>query len=157
MTIPLALFMGLYMYKLRPGRIGEATIIGVIGLLLAVVFGRDGRDVVVRRRASRSRATKSIVALGIYGFFASVLPVWLLLAPRDYLSAFMKIGDGRASRRRRHRSSIRCCTCPRSREYVAGGGPIVPGRAVPVRVHHDRLRRDFRVPLARRHRARRRR
>ncbi|MFN7976425.1 MAG: carbon starvation protein A [Acidobacteriota bacterium] len=90
-TIPIALFMGLYMYRLRKGKIGEASAIGVVLLLLAVVAGE---------RFAASGAGKLLVlsahqltiAIAIYGFVASVLPVWMLLCPRDYLSSYMKIG-----------------------------------------------------------------
>ncbi len=90
-TIPLALLMGLYMYKIRPGKIGEATVLGIIGLTLAVVIGRP---IAASSWAPMLTLSKHqlVIALGIYGFLASVLPVWVLLTPRDYLSAFMKIG-----------------------------------------------------------------
>ena len=92
MTIPIALFMGLYLRFLRPGRVSEVSLIGVLLLLLAVVAGGwvAGTD------WGTEWFTLSKVALSwciiIYGLAASVLPVWLLLAPRDYLSTFMKVG-----------------------------------------------------------------
>ncbi|MBO0881331.1 MAG: carbon starvation protein A [Mycobacterium sp.] len=92
MTIPIALFMGCYLRFIRPGRISEVSLIGVVLLLLAVVAG----DWVAETPRAASWFTLSPVALSwfviIYGFVASVLPVWLLLAPRDYLSTFMKVG-----------------------------------------------------------------
>lgn len=90
-TIPIALLMALYMYKLRPGRITEATIMGVVLLLLAVVFGHD---VANGPYAAWFNFTEHqlTIAVASYGFIASVLPVWLLLCPRDYLSSYMKIG-----------------------------------------------------------------
>jgi carbon starvation protein len=92
MTIPIALFMGCYLRFIRPGRISEVSLIGVVLLLLAVVAG----DWVAETPWAASWFTLSPVALSwfviIYGFTASVLPVWLLLAPRDYLSTFMKVG-----------------------------------------------------------------
>src|SRR5512134_955384 len=91
MTIPLALFMGLYMYVVRKGKIAEATTIGVIGLLLAVVLGKPLAGSALGQYFVLSRE-QLILALAGYGFLASVLPVWLLLSPRDYLSSFMKIG-----------------------------------------------------------------
>ena len=91
MSIPLALFMGLYMYRFRKGRIAEATAIGVIGLLLAVILGKPVAASAIGPYFQLSRE-QLIVAMGAYGFVASVLPVWLLLCPRDYLSSFMKIG-----------------------------------------------------------------
>ncbi|MFO0013015.1 MAG: carbon starvation protein A [Planctomycetota bacterium] len=90
-TIPIALLVGLYMYRFRKGRVVEASILGAAGVLLATflgswvpgswaepyfLFSRDG----------------TILAICLYGFIASVLPVWLLLCPRDYLSSFLKIG-----------------------------------------------------------------
>ncbi len=91
MSIPLALFMGLYMYRFRKGRIAEATTIGVIGLMLAVILGKPIAASAIGPYFHLSRE-QLIVAMGAYGFIASVLPVWMLLCPRDYLSSFMKIG-----------------------------------------------------------------
>ena len=92
MTIPIAIFMGIYLRFLRPGRVSEVSLIGVVLLLLAVVSG----GWVAETSWGADWFTLSKVALSwciiIYGFAASVLPVWLLLAPRDYLSTFMKVG-----------------------------------------------------------------
>src|ERR1700712_5047019 len=92
MTIPIAVFMGLYLRFLRPGRVSEVSLIGVGLLLLAVVSG----GWVAETAWGADWFTLSKVSLSwciiIYGFAASVLPVWLLLAPRDYLSTFMKVG-----------------------------------------------------------------
>jgi carbon starvation protein len=92
MTIPIALFMGCYLRFLRPGRIGEVSAIGAVLLLAAVASG----DWVSRTSWGASWFNLSPVTLSwliiSYGFAASVLPVWLLLAPRDYLSTFMKVG-----------------------------------------------------------------
>src|SRR5687767_12865751 len=90
-SIPLALFMGLYMYRFRKGKIAEATTIGVIGLLIAVIVGKPVAASAIGPYFQLSRE-ELIVAMGAYGFIASVLPVWMLLCPRDYLSSFMKIG-----------------------------------------------------------------
>jgi len=91
LTIPIALFMGFYLKVLRPGRVLEVTTIGVALLLLAIVAGRW-----VEQSSWASLFTLTpqqlVLALVVYGFLASVLPVWMLLAPRDYLSTFMKIG-----------------------------------------------------------------
>jgi carbon starvation protein len=129
MSIPLALFVGWYMYRLRPGRITEATIIGVAGLLLCVVLGKPIAGSAIGHYFEFSR-TQLIVLMAAYGFVASVLPVWLLLAPRDYLSSFMKIG------------TIGLLIAgvivvnpalemPAFSQYVGGGGPIVPGPLFP--------------------------
>lgn len=92
MTIPIALFMGVYLRFLRPGRVSEVSLIGVVLLLLAVISG----NWVAETSWGADWFNLSPVALSwcliIYGFAASVLPVWLLLAPRDYLSTFMKVG-----------------------------------------------------------------
>ncbi len=92
MTIPIAIFMGIYLRVLRPGRVSEVSLIGVALLLLAVVAG----GWVAETSWGADWFTLSKVSLSwciiIYGFAASVLPVWLLLAPRDYLSTFMKVG-----------------------------------------------------------------
>ena len=90
-TIPLALFMGLYMYRFRKGKIAEASIIGVIGLLVAVYLGGRIADSSLASAFTLSRNTL-IVVMAAYGFIASVLPVWMLLCPRDYLSSYLKIG-----------------------------------------------------------------
>jgi carbon starvation protein len=91
MTIPIALFMGFYLRTLRPGRVLETTGIGVALLLLAIVAGGWVQDSSWADTFTLSPETL-VVCLVLYGFFASVLPVWMLLAPRDYLSTFMKIG-----------------------------------------------------------------
>ena len=91
MTIPIAFLMGFYMRVLRPGRVLETTAIGVALLLLAIVAGGWVEDSSWADTFTLSPETLAI-CLMVYGFFASVLPVWMLLAPRDYLSTFMKIG-----------------------------------------------------------------
>ncbi|HEY0210024.1 carbon starvation CstA family protein [Acerihabitans sp.] len=91
-TIPLAIFMGIYLRFIRPGKIGEISVIGFIVLMAAIIYGGD---------ISRSPTLAPFFTLDgkqltwtliIYGGVASILPVWLLLAPRDYLSTFLKIG-----------------------------------------------------------------
>lgn len=92
MTIPIALFMGVYMRFLRPGRIAEVSVIGFILMMLAIVLGGQvaaNPDLAPLFTLDGKQLTW---ALMIYGVVASVLPVWLLLAPRDYLSTFLKIG-----------------------------------------------------------------
>jgi carbon starvation protein len=91
LTIPIALFMGIYLRRLRPGRVLEATAIGVVLLLLAIVSGGWIQDTGLGDALTLSKEWL-VLALVVYGFVASVLPVWLLLTPRDYLSTFMKIG-----------------------------------------------------------------
>ncbi len=94
LSIPIALGMGLYIYKVRGGSprgIREATAFGVVLLIVALVFGKSVQDSAwgASLRLSKTSITLAIAA---YGFFASVLPVWMLLCPRDYLSSYMKIG-----------------------------------------------------------------
>ncbi|MEU0574736.1 carbon starvation CstA family protein [Dermacoccus nishinomiyaensis] len=91
MTIPIALFMGFYLHILRPGRVLETSLIGVVLLLLAIVGGGWIQNSSLADTFTLSPTTL-VFCLVAYGFVASVLPVWMLLAPRDYLSTFMKIG-----------------------------------------------------------------
>ena len=91
-TIPIAIFMGLYSRFIRVGRIGEMSAIGVILLLAALVYGRYvGDNPQLAPFFDLKGETLALIIVG-YGFVASVLPVWLLLAPRDYLSTFLKVG-----------------------------------------------------------------
>src|SRR5438552_6249892 len=128
-TIPLALFMGLYMYRFRKGKIVEASVIGVVGLLFAVYLGGRVADSswAVAFTLSPHKVTLLMAA---YGFIASVLPVWLLLAPRDYLSSYLKIGT----------VAILIVgvilvhpnlQMPALTPFVSGGGPVVPGKVYP--------------------------
>jgi carbon starvation protein len=132
MTIPIALLMGMYIFKWRGGThraITEGTIIGVALLIFAVVFGKVVQDSSYAEYFRLSR-NGIVLSLAIYGFVASVLPVWLLLCPRDYLSSYMKIG------------SIGMFALgiflvqptlqmPATTVFTGGGGPIVPGKVFP--------------------------
>ncbi|MDR5738928.1 MULTISPECIES: carbon starvation CstA family protein [unclassified Caballeronia] len=91
-TIPIAIFMGVYTRYIRPGRIGEVSIIGFIGLMLAIVYGQHVAESPTLAPLFTFTGVQLTWILIGYGFVASVLPVWLLLAPRDYLSTFLKIG-----------------------------------------------------------------
>ncbi|MFV5629868.1 carbon starvation CstA family protein [Acinetobacter oleivorans] len=91
-TIPIALFMGVYMRFIRPGRIAEVSIIGFVLMMLAIVYGGHVAADPYWGEFFTLTGTQLTWCLIIYGFVASVLPVWLLLAPRDYLSTFLKIG-----------------------------------------------------------------
>jgi len=91
MTIPIALFVGLYMYKLRPGKVGEASIIGFALVMLAVVLGPTVQTSGLAQYFTWSEQALWII-LPAYGLVAAILPVWLLLAPRDYISTYLKIG-----------------------------------------------------------------
>ena len=91
-TIPIAILMGLYARFIRVGRIGEMSAIGVILLLIALIYGKYvGEDPMLGPWFDLKGESLALIIIG-YGFVASVLPVWLLLAPRDYLSTFLKIG-----------------------------------------------------------------
>ena len=91
-TIPIALFMGIYMRYLRPGKIAEVSIIGFVLMMLGIIYGENIAQHPYWGQLFTLSGTQLTWALIIYGFIASVLPVWLLLAPRDYLSTFLKIG-----------------------------------------------------------------
>src|SRR3954466_15125657 len=91
MTIPIAFFMGFYLRVLRPGRVLEASAIGVTLLLVAIALGKVVQDSSLADAFTLEPETL-VFCLIVYGFVASILPVWMLLAPRDYLSTFMKIG-----------------------------------------------------------------
>ncbi|MEI7474753.1 MAG: carbon starvation CstA family protein [bacterium] len=129
MTIPIALMMGFYLQKLRPGKVVEMSIIGVILLFLAVITGHYIPNSPVAHIFTLSKTTLTTIIV-IYGFFASVLPVWMLLCPRDYLSTYMKIG------------TMILLTLsvlfiapsiqmPAITAFVNGGGPIIPGKIFP--------------------------
>ena len=91
-TIPIALLMGVYARFIRVGRIGEMSAIGIVLLLVALVYGRYvGDNPALAPYFNLKGETLALIIIG-YGFVASVLPVWLLLAPRDYLSTFLKVG-----------------------------------------------------------------
>ncbi len=92
MTIPIALVVGIYMRMIRPHKVVEGSIIGVVLTILAVVAGRYVAENPAWAQVFTLSGEQLAVSVMIYGFVASVLPVWLLLAPRDYLSAFLKIG-----------------------------------------------------------------
>ena len=91
-TIPIAIFMGVYMRFIRPGRIAEISVIGFVLMMAAIIFGEDIAHHEYWGPFFTMTGPQLTLALVIYGFVASVLPVWLLLAPRDYLSTFLKIG-----------------------------------------------------------------
>ncbi|HBT29349.1 MAG TPA: carbon starvation protein A [Erwinia persicina] len=91
-TLPIALFMGVYMRFLRPGHIAEVSLIGFVLMMAAIIYGGDIALHPYWGPFFTLKGTTLTLVLVIYGFVASVLPVWLLLAPRDYLSTFLKIG-----------------------------------------------------------------
>src|SRR5687768_36705 len=91
-TIPIALLMGVWINNVRPGKVAEATAMGIALLMLALVGGQWVSESPTWGPAFTWSGTTLAWVVMVYGFVASVLPVWLLLAPRDYLSAFMKVG-----------------------------------------------------------------
>ena len=128
-TIPLALFMGLYMYRFRKGKIAEASIIGIVGLLFAVYLGGKIAESSFAEAFTLSR-NSLIVIMATYDFIASVLPVWMLLCPRDYLSSYLKVG------------TIAFLiigvivvapnlNMPAFTPFTGGGGPVIPGKLYP--------------------------
>jgi carbon starvation protein len=91
MTIPIALLMGVYLRYLRPGRVLEASVLGFL-LVVAAIFGGQWVSLSTHAGAFTLAGTTLAILIIVYGFAASALPVWLLLAPRDYLSTFVKLG-----------------------------------------------------------------
>ena len=91
-TVPIALFMGIYMRYLRPGRVGEVSVIGIVLLILSIWFGGViAHDPYWGPALTFKDTTITYVLVG-YAFISALLPVWLILAPRDYLATFLKIG-----------------------------------------------------------------
>jgi len=129
MSIPIALFMGFYLYKLRYGKVTETTVIGVSLLVAAVVLG--GKIVGSPLESIFTLSREQLIwSMAVYGFVASVLPVWMLLCPRDYLSTYMKIG------------TVLMLALgiifiapdlkmPAITSFVNGNGPVIPGTVFP--------------------------
>lgn len=129
MTIPIAVIIGLYMFRIAPGSVRSGSIAGFLMVLFAVF---SGNYIASSPWAGIFTLTKEqlSIALPLYGFIAAVLPVWLLLAPRDYLSSYMKIGTVAALA-----LGIFIVhpdvTMPFTTAFVHGGGPIIPGPVWP--------------------------
>lgn len=132
-SIPIAMLMGLYIFSWNQGShqaVRTATIVGVTALVAAVVFGKWVPEIPFLHNLFLLDRRGIIIAMAIYGFAASVLPVWLLLAPRDYLSSYMKIG------------TIFLIIVgimivnpkiefPAFTNFIHGGGPVIPGSVWP--------------------------
>lgn len=128
-TIPIALFMGLYLYRIRPGKVGEVSAIGFFLLIAAVAVGHYVPGSFLDPVFNLSK-NSLVLAIAVYGFVASILPVWMLLCPRDYLSTYMKIGTVLllAVGVIFLAPSIQM---PAVTRFVGGGGPIIPGKLFP--------------------------
>jgi carbon starvation protein len=129
-TIPIAIFMGIWMYKIRPGDVKSASIIGVLLLAVAIYAGGAIEPNSALAHALKLSKQQLAVSIPLYAMIASVLPVWFLLAPRDYLSTYLKI------------ATITTLAVgivfvhpelkmPSLTQFVGGGGPIIPGSAFP--------------------------
>lgn len=129
LTIPIGLFMGIYMKYIRPGKVKEITLIGVLLLLASVTGGHLILNTPYAAYFSLDRQTL-VFALAIYGFAAATLPVWILLTPRDYLSTFMKIGVILLLAAGVIIISPVIQMPPVTR-FIHGGGPIIPGTLFP--------------------------
>jgi carbon starvation protein len=128
-TIPIALFVGLYMYRIRKGRVVEASLIGAAAVLAATVAGNWIPGSPLEGYFSLSRG-QTVWALALYGFIASVLPVWLLLCPRDYLSSFLKIGTIALLVLAVFLANP-TLPCPPVNNVFLNGGPTFPGHLFP--------------------------
>ena len=128
-SIPIALLMGQWLYKIRPGRVTETTVVGVVLLIACVLLGNPISHSAFGQHLKLSKETLTII-LPTYGFIAAVLPVWMLLCPRDYLSTYMKLG------------TIGLLAIgiffvhphlimPATTQYIYGHGPIIPGPVWP--------------------------
>ena len=128
-TIPVAVFVGVYLRFIRPGKIVEATIIGMSLILFGVAAGPSVKEMAWAHFISLDEKTMSLV-LASYGFLAAALPVWLLLLPRDYLSTYMKLGVI-------FTLAIGILIVhpelkmPAVTRFTAGGGPVIPGKLFP--------------------------
>ena len=130
LTIPIALLMGGYMRWIRPHRVLEATAIGLVLLIVGLFVGRSiSQDPALAPIFTLSRSTIALVIMG-YGFAASVLPVWLLLAPRDYLSAFVKIGVV-AALALGVLFVLPPLQMPAITRFIDGSGPVFAGKVFP--------------------------
>ena len=129
MTIPIGFLMGFYLQKFRPGRVAEVSLIGVVLLVAAVIFGRVVAQSSIAGWFEFERTTL-VWGLAGYGFLASVLPGWMLLVPRGYLSTFMKLGVV-ALLGVGVILMAPTIEMPRVTIFASGSGPIIPGTLFP--------------------------
>ncbi len=129
-TIPIAILMGLWMYKIRPGNVKTASLFGVVLLAAAIYFGGAIEPASTLAQYLKLSKHQIAIAIPLYAFIASVLPVWFLLAPRDYLSTYLKI------------ATITTLAVgilfvhpelkmPALTQFTGGGGPVIPGNVFP--------------------------
>ena len=146
MTIPIALLMGVYLRRIRPGKVLEVSVLGFILVLLAIFGGQwVSQNPTMAAAFSLQGATLAKLII-VYGFAASAVPVWLLLAPRDYLSTFVKLGTIAllgigivALHPTLH--------MPALTRFVDGSGPVFAGQDFSFRVYYHRLRGHQRIPF----------
>jgi carbon starvation protein CstA len=129
-TIPIALLMGCYMRIIRPGRVGEASAFGVVLLLLSLVLGRAVAADPTWGPMFTLNGEQLAWALIIYGAIAASLPVWLMLAPRDYLSTFLKIGTIVALAVGIYYVAP-ALAMPATTQFIDGTGPVFSGKLFP--------------------------
>jgi carbon starvation protein len=128
-TIPISILVGAYLRWIRPGRVAEATAIG-LALVVGAVVGGHSIEATALGAALRMSHEALCTAVPIYAFFATLLPVWLLLVPRDYLSSYVKVGTmvvlvaGVVV-------ANPILRMPAFTQYVHGGGPVIPGTVWP--------------------------
>ncbi|MGA2139557.1 MAG: carbon starvation protein A [Verrucomicrobiia bacterium] len=128
-TIPAALVTGFWMYKVRPGKVAEASVIGVTIVMLGVFLGKPFADSSLSHWLLFNKSTLSLM-LPTFAFVASILPVWVLMCPRDYLSSYMKIGVmvvlavGIFA-------AHPVLKMPATTAFIAGDGPVISGRVWP--------------------------
>jgi carbon starvation protein CstA len=129
-TIPIALLMGVYMRIIRPGHVGEASLFGVVLLLFSIFLGRTVAESGTWAPLFTLTGTQLAWALIIYGAIAASLPVWLMLAPRDYLSTFLKIGTIVALALGIYYVAPQLAM-PMTTRFIDGTGPVFSGKLFP--------------------------
>ena len=129
-TIPIALLMGWWMHSFRPGRVGEASAIGLVLVLAATVGGKWVAESPALAAIFTVEGTTLVWLMMAYGFIASVLPIWVLLCPRDYLSTFLKIGTI-AALAVGILVTLPTIHMPALTRFVDGTGPVFAGKLFP--------------------------
>ncbi len=129
-TVPAALLTGLWMYRIRPGKVGEASAVGVTIVILGVLLGKPFADSAFGHTLLFNEMTLKLM-LPAYGAIASILPVWVLMCPRDYLSSYMKVGVVvlLAAGIFAVRPVLRM---PATTPFLDGTGPVIPGPVWPM-------------------------